>query len=158
MSTSAPENVVRRLTLADAVLARLRDQIPAASSTPPTTGYLSKPVDVPRLDGEGHVQRYWVLHPFHGTPSPEQDLADTAVDLDWPFQVTVAAATPRACIELATLVDAALYRWTPLVTGMVCGRCHPPDGYDPGLPREDTTVTPSRYVLPLQFRTTTTRS
>src|SRR4051794_23724053 len=92
-------NVVPLLPLIDAVTARLNGQLPKPGPDA-TTGYLSKPVNVPELADKVHVQRYWVLHPFVGTPSREPDLADTTVDRDWAFQVTVVAAFPRDAYAL----------------------------------------------------------
>jgi hypothetical protein len=39
---------------------------------------------------------------------------------------------------------------------MVVGRFKPPVGYDPGPFRRDDAVNPSRFSLPLQYRTTAT--
>lgn len=149
-----PANVVSRLTLIKAVEDRLAN-LPVTS--PPTRGYLSKPVDVPELDSAGHVQRYWVLHPFFGLPGSEHDLADTVIDLDWTFQITVAAGFPRDAYALATRIDELVYRWAPDIEGYECGRCQPPPGYDPGNARPDDSVKPTRFFLPLQYRTTITR-
>lgn len=152
----APTNVIARLPLIKAVEDRLAAQLPVTS--PVTKGYLSEPVDVPTLDADKHVQRYWVLHPFGGPPHPDYDLAETTVDLDWTFQVTVAAGFARDVYALATLVDAALYRWSPAVAGYVCGLLRPPPGFDPGPARTDETVKPHRFWMPLQYRTTITRA
>jgi hypothetical protein len=153
---AVPAGVVRRNPLIAAIEARLNTGLPV--TTPATMGYLSEPVDVPTLDPAGHVQRYWVLHPFVGAPSLEQDLAETAIDLEWPFQITIAAGFSRDAYALASDVDALLYRWTPTVTGYLCGPLKPPPGYDPGPARPDVTVKPHRFFLPLQYRTTVTRA
>jgi hypothetical protein len=152
---AAPTNVISRVPLIEAIETRLT-ALP--TTNPPTRGYLSEAVDVPRLDTDGHVQRYWVLHPFAGLPPAEQDLAETGVDLEWTFQLTVAAGFPRDVHALATDVDELLYRWTPTVDGYVCGRLVPPPGFDPGPPRPDLDVKPHRFWLPLQYRTTITRA
>lgn len=122
-------------------------------TTPPTNGYVEKPTDVPTLDGTGHVQRYYVLHPWWGTPSSETDLGERFTDLEWTFQVTVAAGFKRDCLALAYGVDDLLFRWTPQVSGAGLDALRVPFGYDPGPPREDPDVTPSRWWLPLQYRT-----
>lgn len=150
-----PTSVIRRSLLIAAITTRLA-QLPV--TTPPTTGHLSEPTSVPRLDTEGHVQRYWVLHPFAGAPSLEQDLAETAVDLEWLFQVTVAASYAGDVYALVSDVDALLYRWCPIVPGHECGPLKPPPGFDPGPARKDTGVKPHRFFLPLQYRTTITRA
>lgn len=146
---------VDRLALLDLVETRL-GELP--ETTPPTTGWIDKPVDVPTLTAEGHVQRYWVLHPFWGRPSDEHDLGEATRDLDWTFQVTVAAAFKRDCLALAYDVDALLHLWRPELPGHSTGALMPPDGYDPGPPREDSSLTPIRWYLPLQYRTRITRS
>lgn len=150
-----PSNVVDRLPLVAAVEARLAEQL--LVTTPPTKGYVSEPTNVPLIDG-AHVQRYWVLHPWVGNPDLEADLADVNVQLAWGFQITVAAAYGRDVLDLATRIDAALFRWTPVVDGYECGRLHPPAGYDPGPPRPDTDFTPHRFWLPLQYQTPITRA
>lgn len=152
----APTNVIARLPLITAVETRLGAQLP--TTDPPTTGHLSEPVDVPTLDTDGHVQRYWVLHPFGGSPSLERDLAEAGVDLLWTFQVTVAAGFARDVYALATRIDEALYRWSPSVSGYVCGLLRPPPGFEPGPARKDTSVKPHRFWLPLQYQTTITRA
>jgi hypothetical protein len=152
---SVPTNVVDRIPLIEAIQERLANQLPG--TTPPTKGYLSEAGDVPLLDGK-HAQRYWVLHPWTGNPDTESDLADQNVQLAWGFQLTVAAGFPLDVVDLQVRADAALYRWTPVVEGHVCGRLHPPAGYDPGPPRPDKDFTPHRFWLPLQYQTTITRA
>lgn len=152
----AATGVVPVLPYVAAVEARLRQGLPV--TTPETKGYIDEPADVPRLDpATGRVQRYWVLHPFFGRPADEQDLAETGVDRDWTLQVTVAAGFKRDCLALATLVDDLLYRWAPVVAGHTAGELRPPPGFDPGPARVDESVNPSRFWLPLQYRTTITR-
>lgn len=152
-----PDNVVPLLPWVDAIMARLHSVIPSTGPAA-TSGYLSTPVDVPTISDQGHVARYWVLHPFGGTPHFEQDLADRSVDLDATFQITCAAGFPRDAIALATDVHAALYRWTPTIANHTCGPLKPPDGYEPGPPRPDKDFKPYRFWVPLQYRTTITRT
>lgn len=152
----APERVVNLLPFIAAVEARLAYELP--ETDPATMGYLSEPVDVPKLDTDGHVQRYWVLHPFGNVPNlDQQDLAETAVNSIWGFQATVAASYPRDVYALATRIDDALFRWAPSVEGYACSRCEPPLGFDPGPARKDESVKPHRYWLPLQYRIHITR-
>ena len=122
-------------------------------TNPVTKGYVEKPTDVPTLDAAGHAQRYYVLHPWWGTPSAEDDLAERFTDLEWTFQVTAAAGFKRDCLALAYSIDDLLFRWTPQVDGVGLDALRVPLGYDPGPPREDADVTPSRWFLPLQYRT-----
>jgi hypothetical protein len=153
---SVPTNVVDRIPLIDAIKDRLSDQLPVTD--PATRGYLSEADNVPLLGDGKHAQRYWVLHPWAGNPDVERDLADVNVQLGWGFQITVAAGYARDAFDLMVRVDAALYRWTPVVEGYACGRLHPPTGYDPGPPRPDKDFTPHRYWVPLQYQTTITRA
>lgn len=149
---------IDRKALADAVDARLRDQLPGVD------GYQGEAVDVPLLpDGDGRVVPYWVLHVSPGGPSDEQDVADTVVDLVWPFQVTCAGAEAADVQALMSDVDAVIFRWRPtsaeiVAAGLVCGPCKPPEGFT-GIPIQiDRSVTPHRPFVPLQYVTTITKS
>lgn len=138
--------VVSRKALIDVVLARLNTVANA-------TGWLMKP-DGPvstKSGTTGVVQPHWILYPSAGTPGPELDLGDTVVDLDQVLQVTCVTGDPEDLAALVTRVDAALYRWTPTVAGLVCGPLRPPPGFDPGPAREGTAVKPSRFWVPLQY-------
>lgn len=151
-------NVIPLLPLINAVTDRVTTAVRTLTD-PPTEGYLSKPVDVPKLGDGVSVQRYWVLHPFVGAPmAAEADIADVNVDRTWPFQITVAASFPRDVYALATRIDDALFRWIPEVDGLICGPCKPPEGYEPGNAREDSAMEPPRFWLPLQYRTSITRA
>lgn len=118
--------------------------------------YLGEPTDVPRIGSTQYVVPHAALYPSPGTPSDEQDVADTATDLDWLFQVTLAAGFVNDLTALVTRVDDVLYRWTPAVPGLVCGPVKPPPGFDPGPLRFDRDVTPHRPYLPLQYGTRVT--
>lgn len=150
-----PTNIIPVLPFITAVQTRLGG---LPTTTPPTKGYVSEPVDVPALGRQGEVQRYWVLHPFPGTPGTELDLADTVVDSDWTFQITAAAGFALDAVAIAEDIHALLYRWIPTVAGYVCGPIKPPPGYDPGPPRKDESIKPHRFFTPLQYRTTITRA
>lgn len=144
--TGQPTNVIPRSPIVAAVMARL-------NAVPNAVGYETQPINVPTTDAAGHVAPYWVLHTSTGTPSPEQDVAETAVDLDWWIQITCAGAFPADVTALVTRIDAALYRWEPAVTGFVCGRLVPPPGFDPGPLRLDRDVQPYRPFTVLQYQT-----
>ena len=122
------------------------------------TKWLGEPdFPLPLVPGsDGRVRPYVILWPGPGTPSAEQNLTDTSVDLDWLIQITCAAGYVDALQALVSRVDAAFYRWQPDIPGYVCGRFKPPEGYDPGPARLDRTVTPHRPFLPLQYRCTIT--
>jgi hypothetical protein len=135
---------ISRKALSDAVKAR-------AATITNCVVYLGEPTNVPNTSG--FTVPHIALYPGTGTPSVEQDIADTAVDLDWLLQITVAGGYVDDVLALATRVDAAFYRWTPTVTGLVCGPLKPPAGYDPGPVRFDRDVTPHRPFLPLQYTT-----
>lgn len=142
---------IDRRALAAAVKARL-DTVTNA------THWLGEPTDpLPTIAGsDGRVQPYTILWAGAGTPTLEQDAADTAVDLDWLIQVTCAGGYVDDVLALVTRVDAALYRWAPTVDGLVCGPLRPPTGFDPGPVRLDRDVTPHRPFVPLQYRSTIT--
>ena len=144
---------IDRKVLADAVEARLRDQLPNV------VGYQGEAVDVPLAEnGGGRVVPYWVLHVAPGGPTSEQDVADTVVDLEWPFQITCAGGTVQDVQALMSDVDAAIFRWRPAIDGLVCGPCKPPLGFT-GVPiQPDRSVTPHRPFAPLQYVTTFTKS
>jgi len=144
---------IDRKTLADTVEARLRNQLPNV------VGYQGEAVNVPHTQGgDGRVVPYWVLHVVPGGPTDQQDLGDTVVDLDWGFQITCAGGTVDDVQALMSDVDAAVFRWRPIVTGLVCGPCKPPFGFT-GVPIQmDRSVTPHRPFVPLQYVTRITKS
>jgi hypothetical protein len=144
---------IDRKALADAVETRLRDQLPDVE------GYQGEAVDVPLADGgDGRVVPYWVLHVAPGGPTDQQDLGDTVIDLDWPFQITCAGGTEADVQALMSDVDAAIFRWRPVIAGLVCGPCKPPFGFT-GIPIQlDRSVTPHRPFVPLQYVTTITKT
>lgn len=142
---------VSRKALVDAVVARLGGVTNA-------TGWLMKP-DGPvptKQDSDGIVVPHWILYPSPGTPGAELDLQDTVVDLDMVLQVTCVTGDADDLPALVTRIDDALYRWTPTITGLICGALRPPPGYDPGPAREDISVKPSRFWVPLQYVVTAT--
>jgi hypothetical protein len=148
-----------RLALADAVLARLRgDWLKVYLGEIPDTD----PPKVLTLNGvrdpSGRVAAYAVLHPGAGTPTPEVDLGDSSVDLDWGCQVTVAAGFDRDLLAAADFVHARLFRWRPSgLDGFHTDGLVPPPGFTPGFPRDSPpSVQPPRLSLPLQYRLTAT--
>lgn len=144
---------IDRKALADAVEARLRDQLPTVA------GYVGEANDVPLApNGDGRVLPYWVLHVASGGPTNQVDLGDCGIDLDWPFQITCAGGTTDDVTALLSDVDAVIFRWRPVVDGLVCGPCRPPLGFT-GTPIQiDRSVTPHRPFMPLQYLTTITKS
>jgi hypothetical protein len=144
---------IDRKLLADAVEARLHDQLPDV------VGYQGEAIDVPLAEGgDGRVVPYWVLHVSPGGPTAEQDVADTVVDLEWPFQITCAGGTEADVQALLSDVDAAIFRWRPTVGDLVCGPCKPPFGFTGVSIQRDRSVTPHRPFVPLQYVTTITKS
>lgn len=112
-------------------------------------GYV--PEVLPETDG--YVDPYVVLwggvgeNPFEPTACGTHS-TDTLV---WDFQTTVVAASPGACRSAAKAVKASLVN---LVVGT--GKVHPnPDGFNQQSPILDTQTSPSRFMLPLQWRITT---
>lgn len=110
----------------------------------------------PPADADGRVKAYYVLYPSPGTPSPDQDLGDTHEDLDWLIQVTAAAGYLQDLLALIDRIDAALYRWAPVVAGIQCTGLKPPLGFNPGGIQRDRDFTPNRLWTPLQYRTLAT--
>lgn len=142
--------MIDRKLIRDTVRARL-------SALTPVCDIFEDEADSPTRSADGiHVDPYIVFTTSMGTPSPEVDLADTAIDLDWWLQVTCAASFKPDILDLVTDVDALLHRWTPTIPGAVCGPLKTPPGYDPGPVIIDRTVRPYRLWTPLQYRTTLT--
>jgi hypothetical protein len=143
---------VDRRLITDAVFAQLE-------TLTGVTAYRGEVPDHPPAltgDPDGRVAAYVVLYPFGGTPGPEVDLGDTAVDLVYTCQVTCAAGYPTDCEYLVDRVHPLLYRWAPAVAGLVCGPLRPPAGFDPGPVRRDDQPSPPRFYVPLQFRSLVT--
>jgi len=138
-------DAIARDAVVAAVTARLTSQL---------TGVLRydlEAVDVPLIPGSGsRVQPYYVLTPFPGGPSGEDDLADTLVDIEFSCQITCVAAEVGDLMSLVTRVDAAMLRWSATIPGLGCGRFRPPPGYQPPT-LLDRTVTPHRPYVPLQY-------
>lgn len=136
--------VVPLSPLAAAVKARL-DTIPNA------TGFLSEAVDVPTIaQGDKRAKPYWVFHPGDGDPLVEPDLGDSAVELAWSFSVTLAAGLQEDLLQLADRAKPLLFRWVPVVEGLVCGQLHTPPGFTAPL-LLDRQVSPHRPYLVWQF-------
>lgn len=112
-------------------------------------GYV--PLKVPETDG--FIDPYVVLwagvgdNPFEPTACGTHN-TDTLV---WDFQTTVVGATAETCRQAASAVRAALVN-LPIGTGHVKPN---PDGYNQQSPILDTQSSPSRFMLPLQWRITT---
>ncbi len=141
----ADPSVIARDAVAAAVRARLEAEVSSVR------GYDLEAIDVPLIPGSGsRAEPYWVFTPMPGTPSGEDDLADTVVDLEFLFQVTCAAAELMDLMTLVTRVDAALFRWSATIPGLSCGRFKPPAGYQPPA-LLDRTVQPHRPYVPLQY-------
>lgn len=97
------------------------------------------------------VKPYYVLYPSPGTPGGDEDLGATTDALDWIFQITVAGGDIDDVLALTDRIHGALHRWTPTVTGVLCGPIGVPAGYNPGPVLLDRDVTPPRHFTPLQF-------
>lgn len=108
-------------------------------------------------DSDGRVEPYTCLWPSTGDPDVEMDLADEAVDLMWDIAITAVAADVETVMALIDRVDAAFYRWEPVIGGLVVGPFRPPSGYEAQI-LPDRTVNPHRMFALLQYRTTITAS
>lgn len=127
-------------------------QIGAQNGLP---GISNTPADPPtKGNGDPRVRPYFILEPQAGTSTSEADLADTYVDLDWPFTVRAVAGDVHDLLALTDRIDALLWRWSPgEISGAQTGRVSRQPGYDP-LVLPDRTVTPPRHFTPLQYRLT----
>lgn len=152
---------VSRRTLLTAVGTRL-------AAVPNATGYVGQvgamyglpgvpdtPGDPPaKSPADPRVRPYFILEPGTGTPTDQVDLADTYVDLDWPFTVRAAAGDANDLLALIDRIDAMLWRWSPgPLDGTSTGRVTHQPGADPPL-LIDNTQTPARHYTPLQYRLT----
>lgn len=116
------------------------------------------PEPQPKSSTDLRVQPYFVLFPGPGTDGPDTDLGDCAVDGTFSLQVTVAGGDIDDVLALVDRVTTALRRWTPTVSGLVCGPLRYPDGYSPGPVLVDREQTPPRLYVPLPFQLTATAS
>ncbi|GEP38887.1 hypothetical protein NPS01_25500 [Nocardioides psychrotolerans] len=127
-------------------------KVSALSGLPGVTGTPDSPPV--KSASDARVKPYFVLFPGAGTPGPETDLGDSVVDLDLPFQLTVAGGDLYDVLALADRVHAALHRWAPVVDGHQCGPLRVPPGYAPGVVLTDRDFTPHRLYTPLQYQLT----
>lgn len=143
-------STIRAQLLTDVVFAQL-------GTLTGITWYRSEvPDQPPREPDSDRVAPYGVLYPFPGHPGPGGDLAGQSDDLDYTFQVTVAAGFSADCERAVDRTHQLLFRWTPTIAGIVLGQLVPPPGYDPGPVRIDRTISPPRFSVPLQYRLTAT--
>lgn len=112
------------------------------------TELLTTPPVIPG-DSYGRVQPYVVELPGAGAPDDEEDLAATLIGVGWTFQLTCAAGRLGDLLQLVDAVTARFERWSPTIPGLSVGFCRQLN--DPGPARPDKSVTPTRYVLPLQY-------
>lgn len=98
-----------------------------------------------RLDTDGRAHMYAVLYASPGR-SDTARLSGIRDTLSWSFQVTAAGGDPNRALTAAVKVRAAL-TGTRLTTtsGLVN------ETTDPGPVRQDTSVTPSRWFVPILF-------
>lgn len=129
----------------------LSDVVLAALHTVPDTGGLYDgyvPVKVPETDG--YPDPYIVL--WAGTGDSPRDLTadgkDSTDTLVWDFQTTAVGATPAICRAVDKAIGQVLVN-LPVGTGRVRRN---PDGFNQQAPFLDTTSTPSRFMLPRQWR------
>lgn len=138
--------------LANAVDARLRQ----AAGLTVFYGDVIEPVELNPIS-KRIKQPYVVQWPTPGRPYDEAaDLGDEAVDLHWTAHLTVAGPFVDDTLHALAAVHQLMFRWSPSLLGVVCGRFHPPDGYDPGPIRMDDKVTPPRFYAPLVYELTAT--
>lgn len=143
---------IARKTLGDALVERLEllDGIGVYPGEVPPDPPVITVGAVP--DPAGRIAPYVVVYGGAGLPDLEPDLGDGNVDLLWSFQTTVAAGYEADALHAVDRVFDQLYRWSPAVSGLVCGRVKPPPGFDPGPVLRDDKKTPPRFWLPLQWQ------
>lgn len=147
--------MVSRLALFQASI----DRLEAISGSGPTISvYRGEiPTDPPLLkvgttvDQARRIAPYVVAFPGAGDPIVEPDLAETADELAWPLRLVVAAGYEEDLLDAVDRVHAWLFRWSPVVDGIVCGRFTTPPGFAAGVRRFDQ-VTPIRFEMPLQYQ------
>jgi len=127
--------------------------IEAAVLEEPGLGFYDGHVPEALPETEGYIDPYVVLwaglgdNPFEPTACGQHS-TDTLI---WDFQTTVVAASAEACRSAAWAVRQHLVN---LAVGT--GTVRPnPDGYNQQAPLLDTQTSPSRFMLPLQWRITT---
>ena len=106
------------------------------------------PAKVPEMGG--YVLPYVVIWAGIGDEPQEQTSCGvhSTDTLIWDFQTTTVGATADVCRRVAQDVKTALNN---LPTGT--GRVRPnPDGFQQQTPILDTSVTPARFMLPVQWR------
>ena len=106
------------------------------------------PVKVPETGG--FIDPYVVLWAGTGDEPNElpADGRQAGDSLIWDFQTTAVGATPGICRAVDKAVKAALVN-LPVGTGHVRRN---PDGFNQQAPVLDTQTTPSRFMLPRQWR------
>lgn len=162
-----PVTISRRL-LANAVATRLvgvtnasgyYGQVGRALTLPAPSGWSADPQ--PKSATDVRVRPYFVLYPGAGGQGPDPDLADTAVDLTQPFQITAAAGDVEDLLALVDRIEARLLRWTPDLgtagAGLHIGYLRRPPGVPATAPvLTDTQHSPARHYTPLQYQLTAT--
>jgi hypothetical protein len=135
---------IRRKVLGDQLETRLR----ALPGDPHVTVYRGEvPKSPPRVPDSDRVAPYVVLFDGTGLKDLEPSLCGTHEDLRWTPSITIAAGFPLDCIQTIDRVYAWVFRWSPTVNGLAFGQLIPPPGFDPGPPRNDTTVSPVRFFV-----------
>lgn len=140
---------IRRQVLGD----YLEQHLQAMPGAPAVAVFRGEVVDPPvkQTDGQddesGRVAPYVVLYDGGGSIGLEPDLAECGEDLRWTPSITIAAGFSGDCVDAIDRVCAWVYRWSPSIPGVAAGYLEPPDGFDPGSPRPDRTVSPVRFFV-----------
>jgi hypothetical protein len=147
---------IRRKVLGDLLFARLQG-LPGPTAVTVYRGEVPEHPPVARdaasgPDPSGRVAPYVVLFDGAGPTNLEPDLGGRNEDLLWSPQIIIAAGFSADCVQLVDQVCAWVYRWSPVIPGLVAGGLEPPAGFDPGVVRIDRAVSPPRFFLPTQWR------
>lgn len=116
------------------------------------------PDKVPLIQVNGHddpahrVAPYAVVYPGAGRPDPNPNLAATAGDHLYSGQVTFVAGWQDDLLRTIDRARPLLHLWTPVITGINCGRMRQPLGVDIGNPRRADDVKPPRFWLPFLWQ------
>ena len=150
-----PASVVKELlensldALATAVLAQLRTDL----GIPSRLGvYDGDPDPAPDLDGK--ALPFAVVWPGAGSLG-SVTLCDAQDVLDWPVQVTAAGGDPTRARRAVDRVRMRLAGARLDVNGTEV-YLREDEGFQPGPPREEKDVTPTRWFVPMQYRATVT--
>lgn len=114
------------------------------------------PTPQPKSSTDQRVRPYFVAYPGALGDGPDTDLALCAIDGVLPFSITAAGGDVDDVLALIDRIEAALHRWIPTVSGLVCGPVEHPLGYTGAGVLVDRDISPHRLYAVLPYRLTVT--